>query len=44
MNYIQTIINGVDKMQSVVHVVKAVLAGVETFTNELKKSTENSEK
>mgnify|MGYP000917339158 CR=1 FL=1 len=43
MKVIQIILGGLDKIQDVVRVVKAFLAGLETFTNELKKSEKASD-
>lgn len=40
MNIIKTILSAVDKLQDVIKVVKALLAGVEAFTNELKAEDE----
>lgn len=37
MKIIQAIISGVDKVQDIVHIVRALLAGLDTFTSELKK-------
>ena len=44
MKFIQTILNGLDKAQDVVHIIKAFLAGVETFTNELKNYKDGTNK
>lgn len=37
MKFINAIIASVDKVQDVVHIVRAALAALDTFTSELKK-------
>lgn len=41
MKIISAILNSLDKVKDVVNIVKAFIAGVETFTTELKKYQEN---